>query len=208
MSRAVETADLISAHLPDVKLLPTDGILREGAPITPEPRQSSWKPEVNCWTDGPRIEAAFRKVRSSVILIIFPHILIILTVFPQSGAGSGSRQLRDCGVPCKCYQILRLSGPPAPTRGLAADITEARLADHPHHRPQREGQPPLSGRGRAPQAGDVDHTLSHLRTSIGADSSQHVGKKLTYYILANTSRMLGDIFIMFFSFMLPLSLYF
>jgi len=61
MSRAVETADLISAHLPEVKLLPTDGILREGAPITPEPRQKSWRPEVNCWTDGPRIEAAFRK---------------------------------------------------------------------------------------------------------------------------------------------------
>ena len=62
MSRAVETADLISAHLPEVKLLPTDGILREGAPICGRTR---WMPEVNCWTDGARIEAAFRKVGSS-----------------------------------------------------------------------------------------------------------------------------------------------
>ena len=61
MSRAVETADLISAHLPEVELLPTDGILREGAPISPEPRQSSWRPEVHSWSDGARIEAAFRK---------------------------------------------------------------------------------------------------------------------------------------------------
>ena len=65
MSRAVETADLISAHLPEVKLLPTDGILREGAPISPEPRRTRWMPELNTWTDGARIEAAFRKVGSS-----------------------------------------------------------------------------------------------------------------------------------------------
>ena len=58
MSRAVETADLISAHLPHVKLLPTDKILREGSPITPQG---------NCWTDGPWLEAASRKVCSSLI---------------------------------------------------------------------------------------------------------------------------------------------
>merc|ERR1712241_1600241 len=61
MSRAVETADLISAHLPEVKVLPTDGLLREGGPIEPEPRSSRWRPELVTWSDGARIEAAFRK---------------------------------------------------------------------------------------------------------------------------------------------------
>ena len=61
MTRAVETAGLISQHLPKVQVLPTDGILREGAPIKPEPKVDSWKPETFYMTDGARIEAAFRK---------------------------------------------------------------------------------------------------------------------------------------------------
>ena len=61
MSRAVETANLISKHLPHVTMLPSDGILREGSPIRPEPRVGSWRPDHYYFTDGARIEAAFRK---------------------------------------------------------------------------------------------------------------------------------------------------
>lgn len=61
MSRAMETSQLISQNLPHVPVLPADGILREGAPITPEPRVGSWKPEHYYQQDGARIEAAFRK---------------------------------------------------------------------------------------------------------------------------------------------------
>ena len=61
MTRAIETADLIAKHLPDVKMLPAEGILREGAPIRPEPRVGSWRPDHYYFTDGARIEAAFRK---------------------------------------------------------------------------------------------------------------------------------------------------
>ena len=61
MTRAIETADLISKHLPEVKMLPAEGILREGSPIRPEPLVSSWRPDHYYFTDGARIEAAFRK---------------------------------------------------------------------------------------------------------------------------------------------------
>ena len=61
MSRAVETADLIAEQLPSVTVLPSDAILREGSPIKPEPPVGSWRPEAAYWTDGARIEAAFRK---------------------------------------------------------------------------------------------------------------------------------------------------
>jgi len=61
MSRAIETAQLISPSIPAVPVLPADGILREGAPIEPEPRVGSWKPEYYYQQDGARIEAAFRK---------------------------------------------------------------------------------------------------------------------------------------------------
>lgn len=61
MARAVETAQIITAILPDVPVLPTDSILREGAPIIPEPRVGSWRPDHYYETDGVRIEAAFRK---------------------------------------------------------------------------------------------------------------------------------------------------
>ena len=61
MSRAIQTADLIRAHLPsDLKVLPPDAILREGGPYPPEPI-SRWSPEVRYHDDGARIEAAFRK---------------------------------------------------------------------------------------------------------------------------------------------------
>ncbi|XP_005403000.1 PREDICTED: serine/threonine-protein phosphatase PGAM5, mitochondrial isoform X1 [Chinchilla lanigera] len=60
MTRAVETTDIISKHLPDVSRVSTD-LLREGAPIEPDPPVSHWKPEaVQYYEDGARIEAAFR----------------------------------------------------------------------------------------------------------------------------------------------------
>ena len=44
MARAVETADIIHKYLPGL-LLDRDDVLREGAPIRPEPYHSSWRPE-------------------------------------------------------------------------------------------------------------------------------------------------------------------
>lgn len=61
MTRARETADIIHKVLPDIPREETD-ILREGAPIPPEPPLGSWRPEKNqFFQDGARIEAAFRK---------------------------------------------------------------------------------------------------------------------------------------------------
>ena len=45
MTRAIETANIITESLPKVPVLPADSILREGAPIAPEPKVGSWKPE-------------------------------------------------------------------------------------------------------------------------------------------------------------------
>lgn len=59
MTRAVETTDIISKHLPGVSRVSTD-LLREGAPIEPDPPVSHWKPEAVYYEDGARIEAAFR----------------------------------------------------------------------------------------------------------------------------------------------------
>ncbi|KAM7144826.1 serine/threonine-protein phosphatase PGAM5, mitochondrial isoform 2-T2 [Macrochelys suwanniensis] len=59
MTRATETTDIISKHLPGVKKISTD-LLREGAPIEPVPPISHWKPEAVYYEDGARIEAAFR----------------------------------------------------------------------------------------------------------------------------------------------------
>lgn len=61
MTRARETADIIAKHLPE---LPREecSMLREGAPIRPEPPVGHWKPDVKqFYEDGARIEAAFRK---------------------------------------------------------------------------------------------------------------------------------------------------
>ncbi|XP_077601345.1 serine/threonine-protein phosphatase PGAM5, mitochondrial-like isoform X1 [Stigmatopora nigra] len=61
MSRATETAHIISKHLPGVELLSCD-LLREGAPIEPVPPVTHWKPDaVQYHEDGARIEAAFRR---------------------------------------------------------------------------------------------------------------------------------------------------
>lgn len=61
MPRAVETAQLVSQCLPEVPMHSCD-LLREGAPIVPEPPVHHWRPEKHeFFCDGPRIEAAFRK---------------------------------------------------------------------------------------------------------------------------------------------------
>ncbi|XP_059569441.1 serine/threonine-protein phosphatase PGAM5, mitochondrial-like isoform X2 [Alligator mississippiensis] len=59
MARATETTEIISKYLPGVKKISTD-LLREGAPIEPDPSISHWKPEAVYYEDGARVEAAFR----------------------------------------------------------------------------------------------------------------------------------------------------
>uniref|UniRef100_A0ABM5F2Q6 Serine/threonine-protein phosphatase PGAM5, mitochondrial n=1 Tax=Pogona vitticeps TaxID=103695 RepID=A0ABM5F2Q6_9SAUR len=59
MTRATETTNIISKYLPGVSKLSTD-LLREGAPIEPNPPSNHWKPEAVYYEDGARIEAAFR----------------------------------------------------------------------------------------------------------------------------------------------------
>lgn len=61
MTRATETANIISKHIPGVDLVSCD-LLREGAPIEPVPPVTHWKPDaVQYHEDGARIEAAFRR---------------------------------------------------------------------------------------------------------------------------------------------------
>nr|ADD38237.1 Serine/threonine-protein phosphatase PGAM5, mitochondrial [Lepeophtheirus salmonis] len=61
MPRAMETASAISSILESgVALLPTNELLREGAPYPDIPKRSSWKPPLSYHVDGARIEAAFR----------------------------------------------------------------------------------------------------------------------------------------------------
>lgn len=60
MTRAVETAGIIHKYVPELKWDQTD-MLREGAPIPPEPPIGHWREERHFHEDGPRIEAAFRK---------------------------------------------------------------------------------------------------------------------------------------------------
>ncbi|KAJ8005801.1 hypothetical protein DPEC_G00121650 [Dallia pectoralis] len=61
MTRATETAKIISKYIPGVELVSCD-LLREGAPIEPEPPVTHWKPDaVQYHEDGARIEAAFRR---------------------------------------------------------------------------------------------------------------------------------------------------
>ncbi|XP_041059559.1 serine/threonine-protein phosphatase PGAM5, mitochondrial isoform X2 [Carcharodon carcharias] len=59
MTRAKETAAIISRYLPGLEMMSCD-LLREGAPIEPVPPVSHWKPEAMYHEDGARIEAAFR----------------------------------------------------------------------------------------------------------------------------------------------------
>eukprot|EP00731_Ephydatia_muelleri_P017994 Em0011g34a len=61
MPRAAETADLIHGTLPEIPLVSCD-LLREGAPAIPDPPVSHWTPKPHeFFSDGARIEAAFRK---------------------------------------------------------------------------------------------------------------------------------------------------
>jgi len=61
MTRATETAEIISCSVPDVPVVNCD-MIREGAPIPPEPPVGHWRPEAQqFYEDGARIEAAFRK---------------------------------------------------------------------------------------------------------------------------------------------------
>ncbi|XP_063000234.1 serine/threonine-protein phosphatase PGAM5, mitochondrial isoform X2 [Elgaria multicarinata webbii] len=59
MTRATETTNIISKYFPGVTKVGTD-LLREGAPIEPNPPGCHWKPEAVYYEDGARIEAAFR----------------------------------------------------------------------------------------------------------------------------------------------------
>lgn len=62
MTRATETANIMKEKMGDVGEVEYCDLLREGAPIPPEPPLGSWKPEkYKFYTDGARIEAAFRK---------------------------------------------------------------------------------------------------------------------------------------------------
>lgn len=60
MTRAIETAEIIQRYLPEVPVEKCE-LLREGAPIPPEPPIGSWKTESKFFEEGARIEAAFRK---------------------------------------------------------------------------------------------------------------------------------------------------
>ena len=61
MTRAQETSSILQKYLADAEVLTTD-LLREGAPIPPEPSHSAWQPtDDEFFTEGARIEAAFRK---------------------------------------------------------------------------------------------------------------------------------------------------
>ncbi|XP_040203747.1 serine/threonine-protein phosphatase PGAM5, mitochondrial-like isoform X3 [Rana temporaria] len=62
MTRAKETTEIISKFFPGVKKSSSD-LLREGAPIRPDPPVCHWKPDVEqYYEDGARIEAAFRNL--------------------------------------------------------------------------------------------------------------------------------------------------
>ncbi|GAV05654.1 hypothetical protein RvY_15752 [Ramazzottius varieornatus] len=62
MARARETAQIISECLPNIVMESTD-LIREGAPIPPEPPTPNWRPGAQQYfEDGARIEAAFRSV--------------------------------------------------------------------------------------------------------------------------------------------------
>ncbi|XP_065322192.1 serine/threonine-protein phosphatase PGAM5, mitochondrial-like isoform X3 [Gordionus sp. m RMFG-2023] len=61
MTRAKQTAEFIHKNFPDLPLVSCD-LLREGAPVPPEPAIKHWKPEASeFFQQGIRIEAAFRK---------------------------------------------------------------------------------------------------------------------------------------------------
>ena len=62
VTRAMETADLIAPHLPDVPRTAADRLLAEGCPVLPDPTHPTWRPNPEaCDKDGARIELGFRK---------------------------------------------------------------------------------------------------------------------------------------------------
>jgi len=62
MTRATETASIISRQLASVIEMKSCDFLREGAPIPPDPPVGHWRPEAKqFYEDGARIEAAFRR---------------------------------------------------------------------------------------------------------------------------------------------------
>lgn len=62
MTRATETANIMMQYLGKIDTVETSDLLREGAPIPPEPPAGHWRPENHqFFGDGPRIEAAFRR---------------------------------------------------------------------------------------------------------------------------------------------------
>uniref|UniRef100_A0A9L0TKS4 Serine/threonine-protein phosphatase PGAM5, mitochondrial n=1 Tax=Equus caballus TaxID=9796 RepID=A0A9L0TKS4_HORSE len=67
MTRAVETTDIISKHLPGVCKVSTD-LLREGAPIEPDPPVSHWKPEAVVKTSPQRWSSSLGSSLHSVLL--------------------------------------------------------------------------------------------------------------------------------------------
>ncbi|KAH6934264.1 hypothetical protein HPB50_022844 [Hyalomma asiaticum] len=60
MTRAVETAEIIHQHLPQLPVFQCS-LIREGKPTPPEPPFGIWKPQSKFLADGTRIEAGFRK---------------------------------------------------------------------------------------------------------------------------------------------------
>jgi len=46
MTRAMETCSLIQKHLPANLPLKSSDLLREGAPVSPDPPSRHWKPEL------------------------------------------------------------------------------------------------------------------------------------------------------------------
>ncbi|XP_071552689.1 serine/threonine-protein phosphatase PGAM5, mitochondrial-like isoform X2 [Panulirus ornatus] len=61
MTRATETAKIVLEKLDKIEEIEQCELLREGAPIPPEPPIGSWRPEMHFYADGARIEAAFRR---------------------------------------------------------------------------------------------------------------------------------------------------
>jgi len=61
VTRAMQTADIISAHLPGVPIFPPDPLLGEGMPTIPHPSRSGLRTRnADLWENSARIEAGFR----------------------------------------------------------------------------------------------------------------------------------------------------
>ena len=60
-------------------------------------------------------------------------IVAISLVFPESRSGSEARQCGDHGVSLQHHQIFHLLSAADSSRGLAADLPKACLADHSQH---------------------------------------------------------------------------